>query len=63
MSQIRIPAPSKSQNRNYDPLLCKTCQRLSLDSPQLARSPYSDCEEHFHERVAHLLLGGGLRII
>ncbi len=60
MSQIQISTP---RVQNYDPLLCKTCQKLALDNPKSARAPYSDCEEHFHERVTNLLLTGGLVMV
>jgi len=63
MFQIQISASRPNENQSYDPLMCKTCQKLASYSPKPARIPYSDCEEHFHERVMHLLLTGGLRII
>jgi hypothetical protein len=63
MSQIQISAPPVLGNVTYDPLLCKTCQKLRKDEPEQARAPYSDCEEHFHQRVTNLLLTGGLTIV
>jgi hypothetical protein len=41
-------------SRGYDPLFCKTCQRLGVPTPVLARIPHSDCEEHFARRVVRL---------
>lgn len=42
----------------YDPAYCKTCQKRGLRYPKLARTLYSDCEEHFRQRVRRLLLTG-----
>lgn len=65
MAQIQISASLSLDGKkgNYDPLLCKTCQEQASPKPQPARAPYSDCEEHFHERVTNLLLTGGLTIV
>ena len=38
----------------YDPKLCMTCQKLGVESPEIARVPYSDCEAHFRRRVDRL---------
>jgi hypothetical protein len=38
----------------YDPLFCKTCQKLGRVDPTVARVPFSDCQEHFMKRVARL---------
>jgi hypothetical protein len=61
MSQIQISAPAVVQT--FDPKLCKTCQKQAVTAPKLARAPFSDCEEHFHERVTNLLMTGGLTIV
>jgi len=58
MSRIQTSDLSVEQNRNYDPLLCKTCQKLNVDHPLPSRARFSDCEEHFHERVTNMLLTG-----
>jgi hypothetical protein len=43
-----------SKLRDYDPALCKTCQKLHLQEPKIARVPFSDCENHFMKRVFQL---------
>jgi hypothetical protein len=45
---------------NYDPIMCKTCQAQNRGSPNIARVRFSDCEEHFFQRVRKLLLSGGV---
>jgi hypothetical protein len=42
------------QRKEYHPDLCKTCQRLGVRKPQMARARFSDCEEHFQKRVRKL---------
>ncbi|MDA4129145.1 MAG: hypothetical protein OK457_00085 [Thaumarchaeota archaeon] len=42
----------------YDPLFCKTCQKLGYTNPEPARTLFSDCEEHFQKRVVRLRLTG-----
>jgi hypothetical protein len=46
-----IAAPRSRRNLRYDPHLCKTCQMLKVDRARPARTEYSDCEEHFRERM------------
>jgi hypothetical protein len=46
--------------RDYDPLLCKTCQVQKRISPNAARVHYSDCDEHFRQRMKRLVLIGGV---
>ncbi|HKW05551.1 MAG TPA: hypothetical protein VJN71_09660 [Nitrososphaerales archaeon] len=46
----------------YNPLLCKTCQKLQVRRPKRARVQFSDCEKHFQRRV-HLLRLTGVTII
>ena len=44
--------------RKYNPSLCKTCQSTGTPSPRIARTRYSDCEEHYQRRVAKFLRTG-----
>jgi hypothetical protein len=39
------------QGRTYDPRLCKTCQELGVPNPKVARTEYSDCDEHYLKRL------------
>ncbi len=54
----RLSEVALLQNPGYDPSLCKTCQKLGLDKPALARARYSDCEEHYQKRIRNLWLTG-----
>ena len=45
---------------NYNPVLCKTCQRQHRHPPKVARARYSDCDEHFRQRIKRLVLIGGV---
>jgi hypothetical protein len=47
-----------SRERSYDPSLCKTCQKVGLENPRIARAKFSDCEEHYQRRVQRLLHTG-----
>ena len=46
------------QRKQYHPDLCKTCQKLGVRKPRMARTRFSDCEEHFQKRVLKLRLTG-----
>ncbi|MFI5420467.1 MAG: hypothetical protein ACHQ1H_05825 [Nitrososphaerales archaeon] len=54
----RHPRAAKSLGekklRAYDSTFCKTCQKLGLTTPVIARVPFSDCQDHFMKRVFQL---------
>ncbi len=57
MSQIYKVSTERLQDETqsrYDPKLCKTCQKIGVESPEIARVPYGDCETHFRRRVDRL---------
>jgi len=62
----RHPRTAKIFRGNYDPVFCKTCQKLGTAYPSMARVPFSDCEHHFSKRVVRLqksvLIIGRLRV-
>jgi hypothetical protein len=43
----------------YNPVYCKTCQRKQRNVPNIARVKFSDCDEHFQQRMKKLVLIGG----
>ncbi len=55
---MKLPAASPAKKPvaqgEYDPNFCKTCQKLGRADPTAARVPFSDCQEHYTKRVAHL---------
>ncbi|MDA4129477.1 MAG: hypothetical protein OK457_01780 [Thaumarchaeota archaeon] len=54
---MKLPAatPKKKEfSQGYDPTLCKTCQKLGRADATTARELYSDCQEHFRQRVLRL---------
>ncbi|MDA4111001.1 MAG: hypothetical protein OK439_00570 [Thaumarchaeota archaeon] len=44
----------------YNPTFCKTCQNQQRRLPKIARVQFSDCDEHFHQRIRRLVLTGGV---
>ena len=55
---MKLPTTSQSKKTiivgGYDPNYCKTCQKLGRVDPTVARTPFSDCQEHYTRRVARL---------
>ena len=54
---MKLPTASqakKTQLVGYDPNFCKTCQKIGRIDPSAARTPYSDCQEHYTKRVLRL---------
>jgi len=54
----RLSEVALLENPSYDPTFCKTCQKLGVSKPGVARAMYSDCEEHYQRRVRNLWLTG-----
>lgn len=54
MRSLTVQVLLSRSAEEYDPLRCKTCQKIGRRRPKKARVRYSDCEEHFQERVGRL---------
>ena len=43
----------------YNPVYCKTCQKKERVVPNMARVEFSDCDEHYQQRMKKLVMTGG----
>ena len=51
MIQHGMSQQPQMHERRCDLRLCKTCKELGVANPKIARTEYSDCEEHYRKRL------------